>query len=211
MFWTPIVLTTFWVYVISTSTLKGQKRAVRDGFIAGYVKWLSQSLGLKAEKSAWARILKYLGGGRLATMAKDVKKVSPFVLAGLFGGFIGYEFNKIVFQTVEDKGLLSEGATQNYVDQHTDFTTAWDNVYSPSAINENLNIIGNTYVNMAAPYLALTDKGSLALQLNTIRPRGKLALSKPAPIIGPAYIQKELPMMRGTSRSRGPMFQARGY
>ena len=184
MFWTPVVLTGIWAYLVYSVTTDTQSKAIRNSFIAAYVKYLSQKVGLAAERSAWTRIVAALGGGRLAVMAKDAKFIGTYALAGLFGGFVGYETSKFLFNKGEDLGILSEGATEDYIEQHRSLDTAWSNIYSPRAIVRNIDTIGNA---LLTPLFLKTDFGKVSAERQEIVMSKPAAIRTPAPIIGPSY------------------------
>jgi len=81
--------------------------------------------------------------GRVATTAARV--TAPYLAAGLLGVGLGIAATTAIVSKLEEHGIVSEGATLDYLEQHEDFTTAWDNIYSPEAIGENITTIWEHY------------------------------------------------------------------
>ena len=70
---------------------------------------------------------------------------APYVGAGLLGFGLGVGVTALLTNKLEELGILSEGATLDYLEQHTDLDTAWENIYSPEAVWENVTTIWEHY------------------------------------------------------------------
>jgi hypothetical protein len=83
--------------------------------------------------------LYYATVGKIAT--RVAVTTAPFVAGAALGAAIGVTTTALITSHLEEEGVLSEGATLDYLEQHKDFDTAWENIYSPTAIGENISTI----------------------------------------------------------------------
>jgi hypothetical protein len=73
-----------------------------------------------------------------SAVAPVVSTIGPPVAAAGLGVAVGVTTTAVITSHLEKEGLLSAGATLDYLEQHKDFDTAWENIYSPKAIATNV-------------------------------------------------------------------------
>lgn len=69
----------------------------------------------------------------------------PFVAAGVLGGTMGVYITAGATYKLEEAEILREGATLDYLGKHKSVESAWENIYSPKAIGDNISTIWNYY------------------------------------------------------------------
>lgn len=109
-----------------------------------YIKDAFRTLGFLAFTGGMIAPQLYYGA-----IGKGVRTTSrvlgPYAGAALLGAGLGIVGTTAITNKLEREGILSEGATLNYLEQHTSLDTAWSEIYSPNAIKENISTIWNHY------------------------------------------------------------------
>ncbi|MCK5561100.1 MAG: hypothetical protein KAJ51_10920 [Thermoplasmata archaeon] len=80
-----------------------------------------------------------------AAATRVVAATAPYAGAVVVGAALGVGATALLINKLEDLGIVSEGATLDYLEQHTDLETAWEEIYSPSAIWGNIKTIWDAY------------------------------------------------------------------
>jgi hypothetical protein len=78
-------------------------------------------------------------------VASAAKPAAPFAAAAALGATVGVATVAVGTNVLESQGVLSEGATQDYLQQHSSPVQAWENIYSPKAISRNVGTIFGHY------------------------------------------------------------------
>lgn len=144
MLWLPIISGS----VIAgglTSAIKGPKEGAKVAALSAIVGIATQKLALWGEKALLDYMTKRFLSARLGMMAKDAATVGRFAGAAGVGAAIGIGTVTAGTKLLEETGILSEGATQNYIDAHSDLESAWTEIYSPSAIYSNIQTIWESF------------------------------------------------------------------
>ena len=81
--------------------------------------------------------------GKYAT--KATAAVAPIAAGAGLGALLGIGGVALGTSKLEEAGILREGATLDYLEQHKNVETAWENIYSPAAIKNNITTIWNYY------------------------------------------------------------------
>ena len=77
--------------------------------------------------------------------SRGVAAVAPYAGAAVLGAGLGVGAVAIGTSKLEEKGILREGATLDYLQQHKSFESAWENIYSPEALKENVATIWKSF------------------------------------------------------------------
>jgi len=93
--------------------------------------------GMVAPALYYGTIGKYASKGAVA--------VAPYLAAAGLGAAIGVTAVTVGTSKLEEAGILREGATLDYLQQHKSVESAWENIYSPTAIKDNVSTIWNYY------------------------------------------------------------------